>query len=122
MMVLLLLLVGRAFVRSFSSSSSLLQLFRERERESVCVVRGETELGGITERQGPLSLCEIFSIFQFLFCFLVQHTFPLFFSFCRQIKIISSLVSLNRRGKKHNREEGEKEEDKEEDKEEEEER
>jgi hypothetical protein len=45
------------------------------------VVRGETELGGITERQGPLSLCEIFSIFQFLFCFLVQHTFPLFLSF-----------------------------------------
>ena len=41
--------------------------------------------------------------------------------FCRQIKIISFLVSLNRRGKKHNREEGEKEEDKEEDKEEEEE-
>ena len=66
---------------------------------------------------------EIFSIFRFLFCFLVRPThFSSLSLFCRQIKIISFLVSLNRRGKKHNREEGEKEEDKEEDKEEEEER
>ena len=64
-----------------------------------------------------VTVCEIFSIFRFLFVF-VQHTSSL--SLCRQIKIISFLVSLNRRGKKHNREEGEKEEDKE-DKEEEEE-
>ena len=61
------------------------------------------------------SLCEIFSIFRFLFCFLVRPThFSSLSLFCRQIKIISFLVSLNRRGKKHNREEGEKEEDKEE--------
>ena len=86
------------------------------------MVRGETELGGITERQAFLSLCEIFSIFQFFIVFSsVQHTSSLSL-FCRQIKIISFLVSLNRRGKKHNREEGEKEEDKEEEEEEEEER
>jgi len=53
-------------------------------------------------------------------CFLVQHASSLSL-FCRQIKIVSFLVSLNRRGKKHNREEGEKEEDKEEEEEEEEE-
>ena len=66
------------------------------------------------------SSCEIFSIFQFLFVFLFEQL-P-FLSLCRQIKIVSFLVSLNRRGKKHNREEGEKEEDKEEEDKEEEER
>ena len=87
------------------------------------MVRGETELGGITERQAFSSLCEIFSIiFRFLCVFSsIQHTSSLSL-FCRQIKIISFLVSLNRRGKKHNREEGEKEEDKEEEDKEEEER
>ena len=62
----------------------------------------------------------------FNFSIFILFSRPTHFSslslFCRQIKIISFLVSLNRRGKKHNREEGEKEEDKEEDKEEEEER
>ena len=71
--------------------------------------------------RGLFSLCAIFSIFRFLFFVFssIQHTSSLSL-FCRQIKIISFLVSLNRRGKKHNREEGEKEEEKEEDKEEEE--
>jgi len=63
-----------------------------------------------------------FQFFDFYFVFSsVQHTSSLSL-FCRQIKIISFLVSLNRRGKKHNREEGEKEEDKEEEDKEEEER
>jgi hypothetical protein len=62
-----------------------------------------------------------FQFFNF-YLFFCSNTLP-FLSLCRQIKIVSFLVSLNRRGKKHNREEGEKEEDKEEeDKEEEEER
>ena len=81
----------------------------------MCVVRGERE------RPLFITLCDFFN-FSIFMCFLVQHTSSLSL-FCRQIKIISFLVSLNRRGKKHNREEGEKEEDKEEeDKEEEEER
>jgi hypothetical protein len=67
------------------------------------VVRGEKER--------PL-----FTFFLFI-CFRTKTRF--LSSLCRQIKINSFLVSLNRRGKKHNREEGEKEEDKEEDKEEE---
>ena len=64
------------------------------------------------------SLCEIFSIiFRFLCVFSsIQHTSSLSL-FCRQIKIISFLVSLNRRGKNHNREEGEKEEEEEEEEE-----
>ena len=74
------------------------------------MVRGETD------REASFhfvsSVCEIFSFFHFLFVFVKHASFP--FSLCRQIKIISFLVSLNRRGKKHNREEGEKEEDKEE--------
>ena len=65
------------------------------------------------------SLCEIFSIFSNFMFFSRPTHFSSLSLFCRQIKIISFLVSLNRRGKKHNREEGEKEEDKEEDKEEE---
>ena len=87
----------------------------------MCGQRRETELG-ITEKTGA-SFHHFVRFFQF-FNFYVfsrpsKHTSSLSL-FCRQIKIISFLVSLNRRGKKHNREEGEKEEDKEEDKEEEE--
>ncbi len=87
------------------------------------MVRGETELGGITERQASFHhFVKFFQFFDFYFVFSsVQHTSSLSL-FCRQIKIISFLVSLNRRGKKHNREEGEKEEDKEEEDKEEEER
>ena len=112
-MVLLLLLVGRAFVRSFSSSSSLLQLFRE---SMVCAC------GQRRDRQRGRPLCHQISVgvrFFHFFNFYLFHTLPL-----PVVKSKSSLlVSLNRRGKKHNREEGDKEEDKEEeDKEEEEER
>ena len=92
----------------------------------MCVVRGETELGGITEeRQASFHhFVRFFQFFDFYFVGFssIQTHVSSLSLFCRQIKIISFLVSLNRRGKKHNREEGEKEEDKEEDKEEEEER
>ena len=72
----------------------------------------------------------IFTFFDFSFCHVCVHKYKSFFVpfsfplFCSVVKSNSSsfLVSLNRRGKKHNREEGEKEEDKEEEEEEEEER
>ena len=88
----------------------------------MCGQRRETELG-ITEKTGAsFHFVRFFQFFDFYVFSRPQHTSSLSL-FCRQIKIISFLVSLNRRGKKHNREEGEKEEDKEEeDKEEEEER
>jgi len=87
----------------------------------MCGQRRDRTRMNYRKDRGLFSLCEIFSIFQF-FVFSRPTHFSSLSLFCRQIKIISFLVSLNRRGKKHNREEGEKEEDKEEDKEEEEER
>ena len=65
-----------------------------------------------------VTVCQFVRFFQF-FNFYLFFTTRFLSSLCRQIKIISFLVSLNRIGKKYNREEGEKEEDKEEDKEEE---
>ena len=67
----------------------------------------------------------IFTFFDFSFCHVCVHKYnnsffvPFSFPLCSVVKSNSSsfLVSLNRRGKKHNREEGEKEEDKEEEEE-----
>ena len=88
----------------------------------MCVVkRRDTELG-ITEKTGAsFHFVRFFQFFDF-YVFSRPTHFSSLSLFCRQIKIISFLVSLNRRGKKHNREEGEKEEDKEEEDKEEEER
>jgi hypothetical protein len=58
-----------------------------------------------------------FHFFSF-YLFSYKNTLP-FLSLSSNQNQLIPLVSLNRRGKKHNREEGEKEEDKEEDKEEE---
>ena len=76
MMVLLLLLVDvRSFVRSHHHHHRLFyQLFRERE-ESLCVVRGETEQEEL--QKDDLSLCEMSSCIIFIL-FSVQHTFPSF--------------------------------------------
>ena len=82
------------------------------------MVRGETD----REALFVITVCEIFSFFQFLFVFFTTHFFlSLSLSLFSVVKSKSSsfLVSLIRRGKKHNREEGEKEEDKEEEEEEE---
>ena len=71
----------------------------------ICVVRGEKER--------PL-----FTFFHSFYLFSYKNTLP-FLSLSSNQNQLIPLVSLNRRGKKHNREEGEKEEDREEDKEEE---
>jgi len=78
------------------------------------------------ERQTERPLCHQFvRFFQFfnfyarVFVLRDKNTRVFFLSLTSNQNHLSHIVSLNRRGKKHNREEGEKEEDKEEDKEEE---
>ena len=60
----------------------------------------------------------LFTFFHSFYLFSYKNTLP-FLSLSSNQNQLIPLVSLNRRGKKHNREEGEKEEDKEENKEEE---
>ncbi len=74
-MVLLLLLVGRAFVRSFSSSSSsssLLQFFVQRERERgvcMCGQRRDRTRRNYRKTGASFHFVRFFQFFNFLFFF-----------------------------------------------------
>ena len=88
----------RSFVRSHHHHHHLFyQLFRERSLYFVWSEDRQTESPFLHFSIFPSAMSACINIIM-LFC-------PVFFSslFCRQIKLILVLVSLNRRGKKHNR-------------------